>query len=100
MAAERLTVEVVADWVGLGGPVRVGVLHGTPLRGKEIFAFEYDKAWLATAGAFAIDPALRLYQGWQHAPSEGWRAEATHVGIHRAEQDRMARAFRIADEAR
>jgi serine/threonine-protein kinase HipA len=69
MPAERRTVEVVADWVGLGGPVRVGVLHGTPLRGKEIFAFEYDRAWLATPGAFAIDPALRLYQGWQHAPS-------------------------------
>ncbi len=46
----------------------MGLLHATPLRGKEIFAFEYDEAWLESKSALVIDPALRLYAGEQHAP--------------------------------
>lgn len=68
MAAERRTVEVIADWAGIGGPMRMGFLHATPSRGKEIFAFEYDEAWLASKHALVLDPSLRLHQGPQHAP--------------------------------
>lgn len=68
MTAERRSIEVVADWVGLDGPTRMGLLHATPSRGKEIFAFEYDEAWLASKHALALDPSLRLHQGPQHAP--------------------------------
>jgi serine/threonine-protein kinase HipA len=48
--------------------VRMGMLHATPSRGKEIFAFEYDEAWLASPHALVLDPSLRLHQGPQHAP--------------------------------
>ncbi|MCC7386515.1 MAG: type II toxin-antitoxin system HipA family toxin [Deltaproteobacteria bacterium] len=68
MAVERRTVEVVADWAGLGGPLRMGLLHATPSRGKEILAFEYDQAWLDSKNALALDPSLRMHQGRQHAP--------------------------------
>ena len=69
MAAERRTVEVVADWVGLGGPTRMGWLHATSSRGKEIFAFEYHRAWLDSKDARVLDPSLRLHQGRQHTPA-------------------------------
>ena len=50
-------IEVVADWAALQGPRRVGELTATPARGKEVFAFEYDKAWLAAAPRQQLDPA-------------------------------------------
>jgi serine/threonine-protein kinase HipA len=65
MAAERRTVEVCADWVGLGGPTRMGLLHATAARGKETFSFEYDDAWLAAGRRTALDPSLRLGPGPQ-----------------------------------
>ncbi|MBI5531588.1 MAG: HipA domain-containing protein [Deltaproteobacteria bacterium] len=66
MSAERRSVEVWADWHGLGGPTRMGVLNATPSRGKEIFSFEYDLAWLESSHALVLDPALRLHRGPQH----------------------------------
>jgi serine/threonine-protein kinase HipA len=69
MAVERHTIDVVADWVGLGGPVRMGRLHATPSRGNEIFSFEYDRAWLGSEHALVVDPGLRLHHGPQHAPT-------------------------------
>lgn len=68
MVAERRTIEVVADWLGLGGPTRMGRLHATRGRGKETFAFEYDEAWLDSKPALALDPALQFYPGHQYAP--------------------------------
>ncbi len=67
MPSERRTVEVWADWESLGGPARVGQLHATFARGKELFSFEYDEAWLDTAGQSSLDPALRLGPGRQFA---------------------------------
>ncbi len=67
MTAERRSVEVFADWAGLGGPMRMGVLRATPSRGKEIFSFEYERAWLASKHALELDPALRLHVGPQYA---------------------------------
>jgi len=67
---DRRLIEVVADWVGLDGPTRMGELSATPSRGKEIFAFEYDPKWLSTAGRQALDPSLMLYEGPQY-PSTG-----------------------------
>jgi serine/threonine-protein kinase HipA len=71
MAAERRTVEVLADWAGLGGPMRMGSLHATPSRGKEIFSLEYDRAWLDSGHALELDPALRLHPGPQYAAAGG-----------------------------
>jgi serine/threonine-protein kinase HipA len=68
MPLERRTVDVVADWAGLGKPLLMGRLHATPSRGKEIFSFEYDREWLESEHALVIDPGLFLDRGPQHAP--------------------------------
>ncbi len=59
-------IEVVADWADLGGPTRMGLLSATPARGKEIFAFEYDPAWLSSVARQQLDPSLALYGGPQY----------------------------------
>ncbi len=64
MAAERRTIEVHADWAGLDAPARMGWLHATPSRGKEIFSFEYDRDWLVHGQL--LDPAMRLDRGVQY----------------------------------
>ena len=66
---ERRSIEVCADWSGLRGATAMGVLHATPSRGKEVFSFEYDDAWLASDRAQILDPALRLHAGPQFAAS-------------------------------
>ena len=67
---EPRVVEVVADWVGLGGPTLVGHLTATPTRGKEVFAFEYDDTWLSTSARLELDPSMALYRGRQY-PAKG-----------------------------
>jgi serine/threonine-protein kinase HipA len=62
---ERRSVEVYADWSSLNGEARMGVLHATPVRAKEVFSFEYDRAWLDAGQKHALDPALRLGPGPQ-----------------------------------
>jgi serine/threonine-protein kinase HipA len=64
MAKQRI-IEVVADWVDLGGPTLMGRLTATPARGKEVFAFEYDKAWLSSDVRQQLDPSMALYAGPQ-----------------------------------
>ena len=64
--SNQSSMEVVADWVGLGGPRLMGHLTVTPTRGKEVFAFEYDRKWLSTAARQQLDPSLVLYKGPQY----------------------------------
>ncbi len=61
-AAQR-TIEVWADWAGLGGPIALGTLYATPARGKEIFSCEYDPQWLKSGHAQLLDPSLSLFSG-------------------------------------
>ena len=68
--SQQRSIEVIADWASLGGPTLMGRLTATPARGKEIFAFEYDAAWLASASCRQLDPALALYSGAQY-PAKG-----------------------------
>lgn len=68
MSQERV-IEVVADWVGLGGPALMGHLSARPGRGKEVFAFEYDDTWLSTEARQQLDPALKLYRGTYYPPN-------------------------------
>jgi serine/threonine-protein kinase HipA len=65
MSKQRV-IDVVADWVELGRPTLMGRLTATPARGKEIFAFEYDKDWLTRSPRQALDPAMALYGGPQY----------------------------------
>ena len=48
----------------------MGTLKAEQIRGKEIFSFAYDKAWLNTKPAFLFDPDLLLYSGPQYAHEE------------------------------
>lgn len=63
---QRRTIEVWADWEGLGGPVLMGRLSATPARGREVFSFEYDRAWLQGGQSLQLDPGLGLFQGPQY----------------------------------
>jgi serine/threonine-protein kinase HipA len=65
MTADRASVDVWADWHSLGTPVRMGTVHATRARGKEVFSFEYDPSWLERDEAVELDPGLRLYSGPQ-----------------------------------
>lgn len=59
-------VYVYADWEGLAGPTRVGVLQADQIKGREHFRFAYDPDWLQAAHVQQIDPDLALYAGEQH----------------------------------
>jgi serine/threonine-protein kinase HipA len=65
MSSQRV-IEVLADWVGLEGPTLMGHLTATPVRGKEVFTFQYDPAWLSSASRQQLDPSMALYGGPQY----------------------------------
>lgn len=65
MSKQRV-IDVVADWASLGGPRLFGRLTATPARGKEVFAFEYDDAWLLGGTSRQLDPSLELFRGPQY----------------------------------
>ena len=44
----------------------MGILHATLVRGKEVFSFEYDEAWLKSGNAQILDPDLQLFSGPQY----------------------------------
>ncbi len=70
MSAKRQTqkaIQVCAHWQGMADPVVMGMLYVAPSRGKEIFSFEYDQAWLKSPHALVLDPNLGLFTGPQYA---------------------------------
>jgi len=60
-------IQVCADWQGLSEPLFMGTLYASLSRGKEIFSFEYDPAWLKSPPAQMLDPNLGLFAGPQYA---------------------------------
>jgi serine/threonine-protein kinase HipA len=60
------TVQVYADIDHFRKPALIGELHCQQSRAGEIFSFNYDKTWLASAQAFAFDPDLALVAGHQY----------------------------------
>lgn len=71
MAGTRKNIWVYADWEGMESPELMGILQAELLRGKEIFSFEYDAAWLKNPRSQFLDPDLQLYGGKQYFPSSG-----------------------------
>lgn len=69
--ATRRQILVYAHWQGLPEPQLMGTLSATPVRGKEVFSFEYARPWLASSYAQVVDPALQLYAGPQYVPDAG-----------------------------
>jgi serine/threonine-protein kinase HipA len=67
MAERKRIIQVFADWETMSEPQLMGLLSATQIRGKEIFAFEYDKEWLKyNQDKHSLDPDLNLYGGQQY----------------------------------
>lgn len=60
-------IQVCAHWHGMTEPHVMGTLFAAPVRGKEIFSFEYDPHWLKSPHAQVLDPNLGLFSGPQYA---------------------------------
>jgi serine/threonine-protein kinase HipA len=67
---QKKEVLVFAHWLGLEEPTLMGVLHVTPVKGTEIFSFEYEKSWLESGNSQEIDPELKMYPGHQYSTEE------------------------------
>jgi serine/threonine-protein kinase HipA len=77
MKQKEKKIWVYADWDFLGGTKLLGVLTAQSLRGKEVFSFEYDNAWLSEVNQLLfLDPNLGFYRGKQY-PSE----DKTNFGV-------------------
>jgi serine/threonine-protein kinase HipA len=65
-------IAVYADWHGLAGPLRLGMLHARRGAGREVFEFEFDRAALAhpALARLQLDPRLGMFEGRQH-PQQG-----------------------------
>lgn len=62
------TIGVYADWDGLHGPRRIGLLHSRQTRAREIFEFQYDSQALVDPelNFLQIDPEIVLFEGAQY----------------------------------
>jgi serine/threonine-protein kinase HipA len=60
-------IQVCAHWEELTSPFLMGTLFATPVRGKEIFSFQYHPDWLKSPYAQILDPDLGLFLGPQYA---------------------------------
>lgn len=49
-------------------PMLMGLLSCSAIRGKEVFSFEYDEAWLRDGKFRSFDPDLQLFKGRQYVP--------------------------------
>lgn len=67
--AEQKKIYVYADWKTLKGIQLMGCLYASPVRGKEVFSFEYDSVWLKSAQT-SLDPKLQFFSGPLY-PSDG-----------------------------
>ncbi|NWB31112.1 type II toxin-antitoxin system HipA family toxin [Pseudomonas gingeri] len=61
-------IAVYADWEGLGGPRRLGMLHVRRARAADVFEFEYDSGALKDPGLSStpLDPRIGLFEGAQY----------------------------------
>jgi len=65
------SIWVYSDWELSGCPEFMGILTTHHVRGKEIFAFEYNESWMnANHEAIFLDPNLGFYKGKQYQPEE------------------------------
>lgn len=69
MAKGKFDIYVYADWIGLGGPIQIGVLSAHFAKAKKAFSFEYNKDWLQRNFYRLLDPDIAFYSGPQY-PTE------------------------------
>ncbi len=58
---------VFADWIGMNGPLLVGTVRTSMVRGKEVLAFEYADEWLKNGQPVLLDPKLHFAPGPQYS---------------------------------
>jgi serine/threonine-protein kinase HipA len=61
-----MDIFVYADWFALKGPMLMGTLSVTHVKGREVFSFAYDEPWLQSGHAQDLDPDLQLFSGPQY----------------------------------
>ena len=66
MAQGKFDIYVYADWIGLNGPIQVGVLSAHFAKAKKAFSFEYNKDWLDKGLYQNLDPDIAFYSGPQY----------------------------------
>lgn len=68
---ERQTIYVFSDWQAGTPPQLMGKLYIQPVRGKEVFAFEFELDWLKSQDLRLLDPDLQFSLGAQYtAPGQ------------------------------
>ena len=71
MKQNEKKIWVYADWESNGDDQFMGILTAQHIRGKEIFAFEYNESWMtANHEVIFLDPNLGFYKGKQFLPEE------------------------------
>ncbi|UZE29892.1 type II toxin-antitoxin system HipA family toxin [Pseudomonas asplenii] len=61
-------IAVYADWEGLAGPRRLGVLHVRRTRATDVFEFEHDRGALSDPelNVIPLDPRIGFFEGPQY----------------------------------
>ena len=65
-----MDILVYADWFELKGPIHMGTLSVSHVKGREVFSFAYEKSWLERGQAQMLDPDLQLFTGAQYVTSD------------------------------
>jgi serine/threonine-protein kinase HipA len=65
MAQGKFDIYVYANWIGLDGPIEIGVLSAHFAKAKKAFSFEYNKEWLEKGVYQLLDPDIAFYSGPQ-----------------------------------
>jgi serine/threonine-protein kinase HipA len=69
MAGETTEIAVYADWLGLTGPLKLGMLRAHWNGGREVFEFTFEESVLGHPHLreLQLDPRLGVYAGPQYA---------------------------------
>ncbi|MGB0788677.1 MAG: type II toxin-antitoxin system HipA family toxin, partial [Marinirhabdus sp.] len=66
MVKGKFDIYVYADWIGLDGPVQIGILSAHFAKAKKALSFQYNKKWLAKGLYRLLDPDIAFYSGPQY----------------------------------
>ncbi len=66
MAEGKFDIYVYADWIGLDGPILMGILSAHFAKAKKAFSFQYNKDWLEKDLYHLLDPEIEFYSGPQY----------------------------------
>ncbi len=70
MSQRQQIIRVYTNSSEQAEPLLMGLLTATQLRGKEVFSFAYDTAFLSAGFAYSLDPDLQFFGGSQFVRDE------------------------------